>query len=81
MKDKAEDFLNELVKQYNIDAINDKSEVSKKQKILLMNVYSIGQDLAIIQDRCKDFKIENNITGLSKEGELALETASINKKS
>ena len=79
VQDKAEDFLDELVKQYNIDAINDKSQVSKKTRDFIdERLHEIHQDLAIIQDDVESYKIKNKITGLSKEGELALETASKN---
>jgi tyrosine-protein kinase Etk/Wzc len=81
VKQKAEDFLNELVKQYNIDAIKDKNEVSQKTKIFIdERLSSIGNDLNTIQDRVKKFKTDNEITGLSSEGELALEAASINNE-
>ena len=77
--DKAEDFLDELVRQYNIDAINDKSEISKKTRDFIdERLQKIYQDLAIIQDDVESYKIKNKITGLSKEGELALENASRN---
>ncbi len=75
------DFLNELVKQYNIDAIKDKNEVSQKTKVFIdERLSSIGNDLNTIQDRVKKFKIDNAITGLSAEGELALEAASLNNE-
>ena len=81
VKQKAEDFLNELVKQYNIDAIKDKNEVSQKTKVFIdERLSSIGNDLNTIQDRVKKFKIDNEITGLSTEGELALEAASLNNE-
>ena len=35
IKEKAEDVLNELVEQYNFDAIKDKSEVSQKTKAFI----------------------------------------------
>jgi capsular exopolysaccharide synthesis family protein len=81
VKQKAEDFLNELVKQYNIDAIKDKNEVSQKTKVFIdERLSSIGNDLNTIQDRVKKFKIDNEITGLSTEGELALQAASVNNE-
>ena len=81
VKQKAEDFLNELVKQYNIDAIKDKNEVSQKTKVFIdERLSSIGNDLNTIQDRVTKFKTDNKITGLSKEGELALEAASVNNE-
>jgi tyrosine-protein kinase Etk/Wzc len=79
VKEKAEDFLNELVAQYNIDAIKDKNEVSQKTKVFIdERISSIGNDLKTIQDRVEKFKIDNEITGLSSEGELAMQTASSN---
>jgi capsular exopolysaccharide synthesis family protein len=81
VKQKAEDFLNELVKQYNIDAIKDKNEVSQKTKVFIdERLSSIGNDLNTIQDRVTKFKTDNEITGLSTEGELALEAASVNNQ-
>ena len=81
VQEKAADFLDELVRQYNIDAVNDKNEVSKKTKEFIdERLYAIGKDLSGIQDRIKKFKIENDITGLSTEGELALELASSNNE-
>ncbi|QTE22529.1 GumC family protein [Polaribacter cellanae] len=81
VREKAEDFLDELVKQYNLDAINDKSEVSKKTKEFLEErLAKVYLDLASIQDSAKNYKKDNRITGLSKEGELALENASKNNE-
>lgn len=77
VKEKSEDFLNELIRQYNIDAINDKSEVSKKTRDFIADrINKIGEDLSRIQDSVKEFKDFNNTSGLSMEGELALQNAS-----
>ncbi|WP_282071737.1 GumC family protein [Polaribacter atrinae] len=81
IKEKAVNFLDELVAQYNRDAIKDKNEVSQKTKTFIdERLYAIGKDLNSIQDRVKNFKTDNNITGLSAEGELALQTASLNNE-
>ena len=78
---KAEDVLNELVKQYNIDAIKDKNLVSTKTKVFIEErLFGVGNDLALIQDNVKDYKTKYGITGLSAEGELALEAVSLNNK-
>ncbi|WP_435415583.1 GumC family protein [Polaribacter aestuariivivens] len=78
---KAVDFLDELVKQYNLDAIIDKSEVSKKTRdFIVERIEKIGEDLSNIQDSVKNFKEVSNITGLSSEGKLALENASKNNE-
>ena len=74
IKIKAEDILNELVKQYNIDAIKDKNIVSEKTKDFIEDrLQSIGSNLGVIQDNVKNYKIKFGITGLSEEGSLALE--------
>ena len=81
VKEKAEDILNELVRQYNLDAVKDKSEVSKKTKEFIDDrLVKIGLDLEKIQDDVKNYKNKNNITGLSTEGELALAQVSNNNE-
>ena len=81
VKTKAEDVLNELVKQYNIDAIQDKNIVSEKTKDFIEDrLKSIGTNLGLIQDNVKNYKIKFGITGLSEEGSLALESASVNNQ-
>ena len=81
IKIKAEDILNELVKQYNIDAIKDKNIVSEKTKDFIEDrLQSIGANLGVIQDNVKNYKIKFGITGLSEEGILALQSASVNNQ-
>ncbi|MFT5791828.1 MAG: tyrosine-protein kinase Etk/Wzc, partial [Saprospiraceae bacterium] len=81
LKDKAEVFLNELVNQYNIDGIQDQNEVSQKTKVFIDGrLASISKELSTIEDRVKEFKRDNEISGLSAEGELALEAASFNNE-
>jgi uncharacterized protein involved in exopolysaccharide biosynthesis len=81
VKTKAEDILNELVKQYNIDAIQDKNIVSEKTRDFIEDrLKSVGLSLGGIQDDVKNYKIKFGITGLSKEGELALEAVSVNNQ-
>ena len=78
---KAEDFLDAVVAQYNRDAVRDKNEVSQKTKTFInARLFTIGKDLNAIQDQATKFKTDNEITGLSSEGELALTAASVNNK-
>ena len=80
VNNKAEDILDELVYQYNSDAIKDKNEVSRKTKFFLdERLKIIAKDLSKIQDLSTNFKEKNKFTNLSREGELALE--SVLKKS
>ena len=44
------------------------------EKVAKLHLEKIGVDLASIQDKVTTFKDENNITGLTREGELALES-------
>lgn len=75
VKRKSEDFLNVLVHEYNEDAVRDKSEISEKTKEFIEErIKSVGLDLAAIQDSVKDFKSKTGFTGLSKQGELILES-------
>ncbi|WP_334058750.1 GumC family protein [Polaribacter sp. P097] len=81
VKRKAEDILNELVIQYNLDAISDKNIVSEKTKQFIEDrLISVGNDLASIQDNVKNYKTKFGITGLSTEGELALEEVTRNNQ-
>lgn len=75
VREKAEDVLNELVKQYNLDAINDKNQVSKKTNEFINNrLRVIGKQLAIIQDSVKEFKISKEFTGIKGEVQLVLQS-------
>jgi capsular exopolysaccharide synthesis family protein len=74
IEEKAEDVLDELIKQYNVDAINDKNQISKKT-ITFINarIDTIGKQLSIIQDSVKDYKIDKGFTGLPIEVQMSLE--------
>ena len=77
IKERAEDFLDALIRQYNLDAIKDKSEVASKTiDFIDQRLSQVYIDLESVQDLVKEYKVENKITGLSKEGEIVLENAS-----
>jgi capsular exopolysaccharide synthesis family protein len=79
VSEKSKDFLNELVRQYNIDAIIDKNEISSKTKDFIHNrLKSVGKELAVVQDHIKDFKRKTGFIGVSDEGALILESLAIN---
>ena len=72
---KAEDALNELVKQYNLDAVSDKNQISQNTKDFIDDrLRKIKSDLFLIDDKVKDFKDSKDITGLSEEFSLTLGT-------
>mgnify|MGYP006093168399 CR=1 FL=1 len=71
--EKAEDILNELVKQYNSDAVSDKNLISQNTKDFIDDrLRKIKSDLFLIDDKVKDFKDSKDITGLSEEFSLTL---------
>lgn len=75
VREKAEDILDELVRQYNMDAINDKNEVSKKTiDFINARIDTIGKQLRIIQDNVEQYKKDKDFTGLPIEVQLALES-------
>ena len=74
---KAEDILDELIKQYNLDAIIDKNEVSKKTKEFIEErLTSMTIELGLIQDKLKDFKTDFGVSMFSKQAEIAIESIS-----
>ena len=81
IKEKAEDILDELVKQYNNDAILDKKQVSEKtNNFIIERLNSVGNELAGIDDKVKIFKSKNNITDIESEAKLTLETNTLNRQ-
>jgi len=72
--EKAEDILDELVKQYNLDAITDKSLVSVKTKEFIEErLKNVAIELSQIQDNVETYKTKYGISGLSEEAILTLE--------
>ncbi|GEQ87193.1 tyrosine protein kinase [Patiriisocius marinistellae] len=74
---RSEDFLNELVYQYNQDAINDRSQVSQKtSKFIDSRLEIITRELDSVEKNKEDFKSSNRLTDISAEAQLVLENAS-----
>ena len=81
VKNKAEDIVNELIEQYNKDAILDKNQVAEKTKNFIdARLEKIGNDLASINNNLKDFKTENKITNVESESEFFLKSFSANNE-
>ncbi len=73
VKRKAEDFLNELVKQYNLDAIHDKNKIHIKTiNFIDDRLEIVGKDLSKVQDNIKEFKTKSGFVDLPSEGSLFL---------
>lgn len=74
---KAEDILNELVEQYNKDAIEDRSMVTKNTaKFIDERLQIIFQELDSVESGKVEFKEENRLTNIEQQAGLMLQTAS-----
>lgn len=74
---KAEDFINELVFQYNKDAINDRGQVAKKTSDFIdSRLEIITRELDSVERNKEQFKSSNRLTNIEAEAQLILENAS-----
>ncbi|MDQ1095135.1 MULTISPECIES: GumC family protein [Chryseobacterium] len=73
-KEKAKDFLNGLVRQYNVYAINDKNIESKKTKDFIdKRILLISNELGDVETQKEGFKSNNNIVDLPTEAKINLQ--------
>jgi capsular exopolysaccharide synthesis family protein len=73
-KDKAKDFLNSLVRQYNVYAINDKNMESKKTKDFIdRRIVLISSELGDVETQKEGYKASNNIVDLPAEARINLQ--------
>ncbi|EKT4519560.1 putative tyrosine-protein kinase involved in exopolysaccharide biosynthesis [Flavobacterium psychrophilum] len=81
IKEKAEDFLNQLVAIYNNDAIIDKNSISEKtSKFINERLAIITGELDGVEKDVEKYKNQNQITDLSTEAELNLKNSSESTK-
>ncbi|SRX75870.1 GumC family protein [Aequorivita antarctica] len=80
--EKAEDFLDELVSQYNQDAIADRNEIAKNtSKFIDSRLQIITRELDSVERNKEVFKTDNRLTDIQAEAQIILENASeFNKK-
>ncbi len=77
LPEKAEDFLNELVFQYNQDAINDKNQISRKtSEFIDSRLKIITKELDSVETNKELFKSSNRLTDIESESNLMMESAS-----
>ncbi|MDC8000263.1 polysaccharide biosynthesis tyrosine autokinase [Aequorivita todarodis] len=79
---KAEDFLDELISQYNQDAIADRNEIAKNtSKFIDSRLQIITRELDSVERNKETFKSDNRLTDIQAEAQIILENASeFNKK-
>lgn len=74
---KAEDFINELIFQYNQDAMNDQSQVAiKTSDFINQRLEIITRELDSVEYDKEEFKSQNRLTNIEAEAQLILENAS-----
>lgn len=78
--EKAIAILDELVQQYNDDAIADKNQVSQNTSNFIEDRMSIlTAELSEVEGNAASFKKDNQLVGVSSQAELFLSTGSENK--
>ncbi|MBL7473753.1 GumC family protein [Robertkochia sediminum] len=76
LKSKAQDILNELVHQYNKDAINDNNLISKNTaEFIDERLEIISGELDSVETDKVTFKTANKLTDITSEAQLFLENA------
>jgi len=74
---KGQDFINELIYQYNQDAINDRNQIAKKTSLFIdSRLEIITKELDSVETNKEIYKKENRLTNIEAEAELVLENAS-----
>lgn len=75
--EKAEDYLNELMFQFNEDAIEDQNEIAQKTSNFIDDRLAIiTRELDSVEGNKVTFKTENRLTDIAAETQLTLQNAS-----
>lgn len=75
--DRAEDILNQLIIQYNTDAINDKNLVANNTALFIEDrIRAISLDLDSVENKIQNFKTSNNISDIESQAQMNLEFSS-----
>ncbi|WP_286926870.1 GumC family protein [Flavobacterium sp. UBA4197] len=81
VKERAEDFLNALVRIYNEDAIADKNFISENtSRFISQRLSLITDELDGVEKNVEGYKKQNKITDITSEAGLFLENASLYEK-
>jgi len=77
LPDKAKSIVDNLIKQHNLDAIEDKNEVSRNTaNFISERIKYITTELSDVEAEAEDFKTKNKLTDITSEAELFLKTGS-----
>ena len=81
LPERAKAILDELIQQYNVDAINDRNMVSRNTANFIQSrLEIITEELDSVETGKVEFKEANRLTDIAAEGQLFLENASELKK-
>lgn len=81
VREKAVKIIDELVNQYNTDAVNDKKLVGEKtSKFITERLALVSEDLKGADKDVQQFKSKNNVTDLATETEINLQTSALNNE-
>ncbi|MDH6354144.1 tyrosine-protein kinase Etk/Wzc [Dysgonomonas sp. PH5-45] len=76
-KQRGRDILDKLIELYNIDALDDKNKTAfNSAKFIKERIDSISIDLNSIETRMERYKIDNNLTDLTAEIPIFVESLS-----
>ena len=77
VRNKAQNILDELVRQYNIDAIEDKGLIARNtDAFITQRIEDISDDLENVDKGVEEYKIDNKLTDIGFEAGLVLESNS-----
>ncbi|WP_247716460.1 GumC family protein [Sinomicrobium weinanense] len=77
VRQKAQDILNTLIEQYNIDVVADKNLVSgNTARFIEKRLALIEAELGEVEENVENFKETNQLTDITSEAEIALGNAS-----
>ncbi|WP_432411006.1 GumC family protein [Rasiella sp. SM2506] len=77
VREKAEDFINELIFQYNKDAINDRNQVAQKTSNFIdSRLEIITRELDSVEQNKETFKSTNRLTDIEAEAQIILQNVS-----
>lgn len=75
LADKAIAIVNDLIRQHNLDAIEDKNEVSRNTaNFINERIKYITTELSDVETEAEDFKTKNKLTDITSEAGLFLKT-------
>ncbi len=76
IKEKAQDFLNEVIAVYNEDAIEDKNYISRKTIDFIENrIKLIATELGNVEEGEEGFKKTNKVTDIKSESNIFLQNS------